>query len=284
MTKTIISILAIGHSGSHYLSLLLGSHSRAMHLGEVHYLGKADPSKQKKVCTLCGDNRRCPVFGDIDPRHPDRAYETIAARVDPGVTALIDISKDLRWIDRFVGHPTFTMKYIHLIRDPRAFLRLWSSTYTTPWRQWRTRLRVVRERPGALSSGLWGTLTDVYLYDWVIRNREITRFIRRRNLDAYVATYHDVATDPVGELKRVMDWIGLDYEPGQLEYWNVEHHGTQKGSYEWVKREKVPHVDLRWQTDLPREMIARVPEHPAIAPYVKEMGLAFTDTGLTRVR
>jgi hypothetical protein len=283
MTKTIISILAIGHSGSHYLSLLLGSHSKAMHLGEVHYLGKSHPSKQKKVCTLCGDKRRCPVFDDIDPRHIDQTYEIIASRVGPGVTALVDISKDLRWIGRFVGHPTFTMKYIHLIRDPRAFLRLWSSTYTTPWRQWRTRLRVVRERPGAIASALWGALTDVYLYDWAIRNQNITRFIQRRKLDACVVTYRDLATDPSGELKRLMDWIGLPYEPGQLGYWNVEHHGTQKTDYDWVKREKVHHIDLRWQTDLARNIITRAPQHPAVSAYAKDRGLAFTDTGLTRI-
>ena len=40
MRKTIVYILSTNYAGSHYLSLLLGSNSRAKHLGEVKMLRK----------------------------------------------------------------------------------------------------------------------------------------------------------------------------------------------------------------------------------------------------
>ncbi len=284
MKNTIVSILCIGHSGSHYLSLLLGSHSKTMHLGEVHYLGKSDPGKRKKICSLCKDNHRCPIFGHVGPHNIGDVYNVILSHVAPGTTTLIDASKSIRWIKRFLGRTEFNMKYIHLLTDPRSLIRLWSLTYTTRLRQLRTRLRVIRTLPRMTAPAVFGTLHDVYMYDWLSRNQAITRFIQRHNLDASIVTYRDIATDPQGELKRLMDWIGLAYEPAQLAYWNVEHHGTQKQDYEWVKREKVRHIDLRWQNDLPQETIDRVAKNPAITAYLNQMGLALTDTGPTRVR
>lgn len=131
---------------------------------------------------------------------------------------------------------------------------------------------------------LFSRLHDVYMFNWLVRNQAITRFIRDNHLDAYIVTYRDLASETSGELKKLMDWIGLDYEPTQLEYWNFKHHGTQKGDYEWVKKKKTQYIDLRWQTDLPPSTIHRVATHPAILTYLQEQGLAFAADGLIRLQ
>jgi hypothetical protein len=264
MPKTVITILALGYSGSHYLSLLLGSHSRTMHIGEIHHAGKTDAKKPRILCSICQGRTQCPVLHDIGPQNIHNAYAMIFSRVDPSVSALIDTSKNPRWAARFIGTTDFQMKYIHLIRDPRALIRRWTLTYTMPRQQWHVRWKVMRALPRLAPRLLFGSQHDIYLYHWLLSNQALSRFIRQHRLDARVVTYRDLATAPDGELKPLMDWIGLEYEPTQLEYWNVEHHGTQKVEYEWVKREKTRFIDLRWQTDLPQETIQRVVENPMI--------------------
>jgi hypothetical protein len=73
-----------------------------------------------------------------------------------------------------------------------------------------------------------------------------------------LVTYRDLALDPAMEIRRLMQWIGLEYEPTQLEYWNFEHFGTQKRAYEWVKEKKTKLFDTRWKTELPAALQARV--------------------------
>lgn len=80
-----------------------------------------------------------------------------------------------------------------------------------------------------------------------------------------------------------MDWIGLVYEPGQLEYWNFKHHGSQKADYEWVKKAKTTFIDLRWQTELPDATIRRTVENGRILAYLEQLGLTFVDDGLTKL-
>ena len=282
MEKTVVTILAIGHSGSHYLSLLLGSHSQAMHIGEVNVLGKRQPVKQKKVCHLCKDNNACPVFRDIGPRNINSVYDIIFSHSDPSITVLIDNSKGVRWAMQHVSNTTYRMKYIHLIRDPRAIVRYRLFADNAMKQQLMTRFKVIRSFPRRALSFLFADLHEIYLYDWLVRNQKMTDFIRRHHLDASVVTYLDLARETDIEVKKLMDWIGLGYEPAQLEYWNFEHHGTQKMSYEWVKQQKVRYIDLRWKTDLSSKMIDRIVKNPDINAYVTRMGLAFSDDGLTR--
>ena len=278
--RTVVTILALGYCGSHYLSLLLGSHSRTLHLGELNFAAKR-PDKQKLVCSLCKDNTTCPVFHDIGPKNIHNAYETIFSRF-PSKTTLIDASKGIWWAKLFMHNPAFQKKYIHLIRDPMALIRRWRHTYTTPKQRIVTRLKVIRDYPWRTVPLLFDPLDMIYMRNWVMRNRWITEFIRRNRLDARIVSYRDLARNTAAELAPLMQWMGLEYEPSQLEYWNVVHHGSQKAQYEWVKQEKTQHIDLRWQTELSPELIARVREDAEINDYLREIGYTFTDDGITR--
>jgi hypothetical protein len=54
------------------------------------------------------------------------------------------------------------------------------------------------------------------------QKRGVANFLDSHRLDHQLVTYYDLASDTTSE---VMRWIGLDFEPGQLEYWNVQQHG-----------------------------------------------------------
>jgi hypothetical protein len=79
-------------------------------------------------------------------------------------------------------------------------------------------------------------------------------FIKRNKLDSFVLTYHDLTKKTEQKVEEMMSWVGVEYEPTQLEYWNFEHHGTQKHEYQWIKKEKTRHFDLRWKSFLSEDV------------------------------
>jgi hypothetical protein len=147
----------------------------------------------------------------------------------------------------------------------------------------RERWKIFRQLPELRPSIFFVREHAVWLYSWLSKNREITRFLAGHRLDHAVVTYRDLARDPATEVRRVMEWAGLTYEPGQLEYWNFNHVGTEKRGYEWVKEQKATFIDLRWQTELPAvaQEAARRDSHTG--RYLASLGLRLVDDGLTRL-
>ncbi|MEZ4720828.1 MAG: hypothetical protein R2813_03005 [Flavobacteriales bacterium] len=58
MKKKILYIMCISHSGSTVLGNIIGSHTRAIHLGQI---GTACMRKDRRVCHVCQENE-CPVW------------------------------------------------------------------------------------------------------------------------------------------------------------------------------------------------------------------------------
>ncbi len=281
MKKTVVFILSTNYAGSHFLSLMLGSNSRAIHLGEIYRV--AYPERRQALCALCGESA-CPVFGDISPEEADRAHELIFSRIDPAITALIDSSKVIRgWADRFLATDAYEKKYIHLIRDPRAFVRRGLLDPRRRKHVFDHRWKLMRAFPQRALRFPASSDQVVFTYQWLQQNLAITRLITQHRLEAQIVTYRDLARDRAREVGRLMEWIGLSYEPGQLEYWNFEHHGTQKPKYEWVKQSGAPdHFDLRWKSELPASMQDRILGEDDVQAYLRRLKLEVTDDGLTR--
>jgi hypothetical protein len=281
MERTIVTILSTNFAGSHYLSLVLGSHSHAMHIGEIHHLRRAH--KKEYPCSVCADPKQCPLVRRVTPKTIDRVYDIIFENVeDPAITTLVDTSKKVAWASRFVGQPGYRMKYIHLIRDPRALVRRWMVTYETVPKKRRARWKTARHVPQRFFQILRGPEWRVYLYKWLWQNQEITHFLTRHALDAQVLSYREVALDTEASVTKIESWLGEDFEPKQLEYWNVAHHGTQKESYEWVKEEQTRYFDVRWQSFLSPELQTDILTHSGVATYLDALGFVPVADGLAR--
>jgi hypothetical protein len=125
---------------------------------------------------------------------------------------------------------------------------------------------------------LLGSPARVYLDKWLLRNQEISRFIAENQLDSIVTIYEDLATDTARELTRLCDWMGLKFEPSQMDYWNFQHHGTQKKDYAGTKEHL---FDLRWKEFLKPSVAAKITRYRPVNDYLKTLGLRFTENGLT---
>lgn len=278
MKKTVVFILSTPYAGSHFCSLLLGSNSKAMHLGEIKILRKGSPDPKQRECYFkLGD-----ALQDIGPDNIDELYDLIFSRVDPHIEALIDTSKRIDgWADRFLDNNQYHRKYLHLIRDPRALVRRWSQSSTFNKRL-SLRWRLIRTYPDMTGAALTAGKTMLYFQNWLMQNRRITDFIRRHQLDSCTVTYRDLALNTAAEVERLMQWIGLPFEPAQLEYWNFDHLGTQKRNYEWVKEKKTQHFDTRWKTELPAPLQTQIAGNRALNSYLTQIGVSLVDDGLTR--
>lgn len=284
MRRTVLFILSTSYAGSHYLSLMLGSHSKAMHVGEVERLRK--PRNAQLACVLCGPADRCPVFRGIRPDNIDQAYDVFFERFGSTAVVLVDNSKIVDasrvtlWAERFVGRRSYAIKCVHLIRDPRALVRRWTLEQSPFKKQLKERLKVLQALRVGGAPALLASAPYLAMYRWLAENTVITRFLARHRLDARVLTYEECAKDPGATVQGLMEWLALPYEPAQVQYWNFEHHGTQKLEYEWVKEKKVQFIDTRWKTFLPEQTSRNIVGHPLVQRYVSSLGLTLTEEGL----
>jgi len=278
--KTIVYVVSTNYAGSHYLSLMLGSHSRAAYLGEIrqYTLGKTD----ERVCYRCKDTTRCPLFRDVDAHDIPQIYEGLSRNLRDSADVLIDNSKLVSWARNFVGDDRYHKRYVHVIRDPRALARRWDLRHPRGRRRLKQRWGTLRRNPLAFLPILFGGRTGLYAHKWLNTNRGITRFLSGYDLEHIMVTYQDLARDPEGEIRRLMDWLRLPFEPEQLNYWNFEHHGTQKKGYEWIGGQQKRYFDMRWKEHLTPAEQEWLATYPPVTAYAQSLRLTLTDDGLTR--
>ena len=88
--------------------------------------------------------------------------------------------------------------------------------------------------------------------------------------------------NPEKELTTLMEWLDSYYEPAQLKYWEFEHHGTQKGQYEWVKKQQnTSHFDLRWKEELTISQSKAVLNSSEFNTLIKNQNLVQMENGLS---
>ncbi len=283
MEPQIVYVLSTNYAGSHFLALQLASHSRCASVGEFHRY-RRPAATRRQACSICPDDEHCPVYrglGDAALRDLfPRVFANVQA-INPQVTTLIDNSKKPDWAALFLGLGGFRQRYIHLIRDPRALVRRWMLCYDTPAAKNKVRRLTARRCWRHLPSILTGPEDNVYVHKWAYQNRLITRFLARHRLDARVVTYQDLVQFPERVLGGLMAWLGLDFEPRQLQYWTVTHHGSQKPEYMKPPAGGGRFHDLRWKQSLTPDAQQRIANHPEVKRLLAAAGITMTETGLT---
>lgn len=283
MDRQIVYVLSTNYAGSHFLALQLSSHSRCASVGEFHRY-RRPAATRRQACSICSDDEHCPVYRGLDgvplPQLFDRVFANVQG-ANPRVTTLVDNSKKPDWAGLFLGLEGCRQRYVHLVRDPRALVRRWMLCYETPAAKAKVRRMTARRCWRHGWSVLRGPEDNVYVHKWAYQNRLITRFIQQHGLDARVITYQDLVQFPERVLGDLMAWLGLEFEPRQLEYWTVTHHGSQKPEYMKPPKGGGRFHDLRWKQYLSPEAQQRIPTHPEVTRYLGEMGITLNASGLT---
>ena len=251
---TLIYITSVDHSGSTLLDLLLSSHSQIAGMGEIKVLSKrvsaahfqrwgiTNPLDRTCACGVrpissCGfwkavDGRMRNDAGlgltALDLYSDDEstfvAHNRAVLRAIQAVTGrgyIVDLSKSLTRLRRLVDSGVFDVRPLHIVRNPLGVV------YSKLTKRKLTLVQCAR------------TYNRILL-----RTR---RFLRHR--EHLEMSYEALATSPEREVARAVEWLGLDFEPGQMDWAEKEHHHIQ-GNHLRRNRDGRISLDRRWETGL----------------------------------
>lgn len=280
MKKQIVFILSTNYAGSHLLALQLGSHSDCTSIGELHHLRKG--GFKNNLCYHCGSDDICPVLSGVKNLNVEdfhsRVFQNLA-RHNPNVRTIIENSKKTRWAKHFLQDSEYSVKFIHLIRDPRALVRRWIISYDNLFIKSKVRFRTARRCWKKAANILLGNESNVYIWKWLKANNLITKFIAENKLDAKTVTYRELVLDTDNILSELMQSIGMEYEPEQKEYWNFTHHGTVKPNYMKPPKNDKKWFDQRWKDFLAPEIQQKVFKNTNINQYLENIGFKMLEEG-----
>lgn len=225
--RTVVFIMATGHSGSTMLDLILGSHSRAFSLGELGSLASKMKAGElpSRLCGVC--KKECELWDEREARrflgryfrggagrgwHRNLwvlfgawrrdLYGFLHKHVDRPV--LIDSGKRVSWIRRQLRPRWFWLRkrpvLVFLHRDGRGVISSYLRKYPdldveTATRRWVRNIRSME--------------------------RMYARFPAARRLRV---AYEKLANDPENSVRELCERLQLEPEPGMLEYWRHPHH------------------------------------------------------------
>jgi hypothetical protein len=117
-------------------------------------------------------------------------------------------------------------------------------------------LLLTRDGRAVFNSGLrHGFAPKAALHAWTRHSSRSLQALRGRVPDSawLLVRYEDLATDPESELRRIMDFIGKEFDPQMLEFMTMEQHvvaGNQMrfGSDSGIR------LDERWREELTEPM------------------------------
>jgi hypothetical protein len=113
-------------------------------------------------------------------------------------------------------------RFIFLLRDPAAICDSWR-----------------RARPAQTRDEL---LARVAKYAGAVQDA-------RRTVSGHTIRYEDLVTDPEGQIRRVCEHLGIEFEPAMIEY-GERHHGTIKaGLGDWTELIRTGRVQPPRQID-----------------------------------
>ena len=241
----VIYLVGMGRSGSTLLDILLDSHSNIRALGGVRRLAHY---ARKHPCP-CGAPSfwDCEFWSDANRRlgkKKGRNLETAdvhardeasfrsenravfeAAAEAAEIEYVTDNSKSVVRLKRLMDAPDIDVIPIHVHRDARG------------------RAQSIRKRKG-----------QRYIPTFTYSHRSLRLYFLLRNKPHIVVDYEKLAEDPEGELRKLMQRIGLDFEPQQLQWADIPHHNI--GAADVLRKTDGSTIrpDDGWKTALPDYM------------------------------
>lgn len=282
----VIFILSGNYAGSHLLARLLGAHPRCADVGELRNLPKFTRRPGPNASGTAAAYRDSPLYEGFLQQPPEHWHRMLLDRIrrqDSGVAVLIDNSKRIDWVDRFVGRPELDVRCVHLLRDPRALVRRWQQTFGSTATRRRIRLREARRQWRNGLRILRAPEPEMFAWRWLRENREIHAWLQRCRPAAARLAYLELLDDPEGSLRRLMPALGLEYHPDQLDYGRSPQYGTRKTEWNAAATAGTPRPDLRWQEELDATARDAVTHLPELRDHLAALGYRFAERGLAPV-
>jgi GT2 family glycosyltransferase len=250
--KNLVFILSLPRSGSTLLSAMLGSHSRILSPPEPWFLlpleGVRHPSGAAPFSSGLAK-------AAVDAFLPDglftescrsfclTAYNSKLS--EAGVDIFVDKTPRyfhiLDWIEGLFP----CAKKVWLMRNPLDVAASYQKEWHVP------------------VDSLVGKKVDENTYDFLVGFPRLVEYFSKSCEHKYTLAYEDLVSEPAKTLTALCYFLGVDFEPGQLEFLNGTWAAGAKHSMVGDRKifsSKGVHADSinRWQEELPREDCVRL--------------------------
>ena len=270
-SPTVIFIASEGRSGSTLLDFLIGSHSDVVSGGELIDLQSRGSTRKDgaEQCTCGASITVCEHWRavnaelrsstgqsidtlalhspDADVFRRDNVALFCAISTVSQCHFVVDSSKRYFRLARLLAIPELDVRVIHLVRHPGG----------VAYSHIRTGGRVSFPSYGLGFSYLRGEL-------------RILRVLSGQ--EHHVVRYEDLVRDPATVLAKLMNWLGLAYEPAQLEWSETEHHSIGGNSMRFARNSTIS-PDVEWKQKLGtfRKMLISAVTLPVRQPQIARL-------------
>ena len=236
----VVFILGAGRSGSTLLELILDSHSGIRGLGELNHLPPIVNKSSRgaeRFCSLCGSD--CDLWNrTYDVSLIRRYFSSGGILAGPRRSLLRRLKSIYAWFAEWSPEPILvdSSKHIRWIR--RAL------TPAYAWRNLEPSILYLTRDGRAVASARLRTHSDLTIEQaaqaWVARTRQNNAFLARfPPARAHQLAYEDLAANPDASVRDVVRFLGVDFEPPMLRYWEHPHHVV--GGNQWLINSYVRH-------------------------------------------
>jgi len=260
---TYVLIAGAGHSGSTLLSLILGSHSRIVSVGEVFVLGEY--VRENRLCTCSRSVADCPFWRgvlaevsasagfDASARLGRTSLDIFAPFKGKGLVARAELRGLLQVLK--MGDPTLlrlsrlvsgrsrtssalvgdTFRVLdaacrvsgksHVVDSSKAPVRMKRLYLERPGQT--KVIYLVRDGRGFIESAMRRkkVTPEVASASWVRINEEAMAMLESMPLSQKITVkYREICQDAAGTLAAICGFLGLTYEPKMLDFKGAEHH------------------------------------------------------------
>lgn len=243
MTKKVIYIVCLSHSGSTMLDLTLSRHPAVVGLGEVEAVlrARADTREGTESMCSCGEPMTaCPLWSEYNAARGDgiglnevEQYKLLLEQpaLQP-YAAVVDSSKKpskLNTLQTLHEDRTVELYPVFLVRDARG----WATSLAN-----RSEIRNKRRH--------WPAY---YLYKWYRENRKIENYLLQQGMDFLSVGYEQLCFSPEKTVDGILEFAGLDANEFSLHADPVSHIAYGNRVKMDTKRRNAIIYDNRWMTN-----------------------------------
>lgn len=239
-----IFVLGMSHSGSTLLGRMLDMHPRMLCVGELMRIKEA--IKQGLPCSCGKLIPECEFWREYISliekennfnykRFTPEFYDKLRKASENEVMVDLSKNKPVRLINGFISSRNWKSSragFILLLRDPRGVAA-----------------SLLRRRDRGL---------EKFLSRYVKWMKRFERFIRKRRDRVIVVRYEDLCLYPENEIKRICEFIGVDFEKGMSLPVDKTHHFIHSSTSGYMKNINKLKIDERWRHELGAGDIGRI--------------------------
>ena len=208
-----IYIVSLFHSGSTLLNLLLGCHSKAVALGEIHSVYRKIKDKQR-VCTCGEEIDQCRVWSHLFQQYRNNRetfisfYNDLIKNVEGQYSnehLIIDSSKRLGTLKYLIENGIKDISVLFLIKDVRSFTQSINS---------------LKHSKGKRKKDGWRRIYKYFVpYNirrWHRENKEIKEYLTTHNVSHFQIGYEELCFFPEEMLRQISKFLEIDFERNML--------------------------------------------------------------------